>query len=363
MSKALTRSDKTKVYEYERSNLYEYEEASEKIRPLALVLFAGKEFVSDIICFGQSLKGSYRRNQERVQRVFSHVGVIVDKNIMPGIRNTLPGRHYVLESTASGKLVSEVVDCESMKGVLGVQIRDFEWVCATYNGVIAVANLQDNPFDPIEGESVEENQQRIGMLRECLSKFHSEHYHQMYQINILRLISALFPAFRGLKVCFPMSKKWVFCSELVAMLYSAVGIIKKCVQPDNVVPMNFLIKDEVLDAEVPDDLFKQVFYIRTLQLHKELSKRKRLRIGKEQDFFKKNGRIPTPQERSPKKFPLLGAPPKNKKSPPLKKRKGSIRDSSSSCSEEEGEEERRDLIADKPFEIDRSHKHKTKSKW
>ena len=165
MSKALTRSDKTKVYEYERSNLYEYEEASEKIRPLALVLFAGKEFVSDIICFGQSLKGSYRRNQERVQRVFSHVGVIVDKNIMPGIRNTLPGRHYVLESTASGKLVSEVVDCESMKGVLGVQIRDFEWVCATYNGVIAVANLQDNPFDPIEGESVEENQQRIGMLR------------------------------------------------------------------------------------------------------------------------------------------------------------------------------------------------------
>lgn len=256
-----------------------YPDVLPHIKPLAIVFFSGKEAISSLIRLGEALEQAIRNKS--ATRIFSHVGVILTTDIMPSIERAVPGRLYIMESTASGKFISEAKDVESGKGVLGVQIRDFEHVCAEYNGIVAVANLANNPCDKRANETAVEFNDRMQTLRATLDVFHTDYYHRRYQINILRLMAALVPAFRFLRVLFPMSEKWIFCSELVALLYREIGLIHTGVEAKNVVPMDFIVEDG--DNQVPADLFEMpMMYIRTLALEAELHKKEKVRVRMEQ---------------------------------------------------------------------------------
>lgn len=217
--------------------IYDYDKAKTKIRPLALVMFAGNEIVSTLIRMGEYTEERLRG--EQTSRIFSHCGVIVTKNEMPNIKNARDDELYVLESTASGWIASDkVVDVESRKGVLGVQIRNFRHVCSTYNGVIAVANLKDSPIDRKDDETTDQYETRIANIKDCLSRFHTETRHRMYQINIMKLMSALVPMMRKFKWLFTCTNNdWLFCSQLVALFYKSIQVLPDDVNSANVIPM------------------------------------------------------------------------------------------------------------------------------
>src|ERR1700678_2699757 len=109
----------TPEWDRRSAHVFDYEEARSRIRPLAIVFFSGNEAVSALIRMGEALEETLR--QKSAARIFSHVGVIVTTDVMPGIRNAQPGKLYIMESTASGKFISEATDVESGKGVFGVQ--------------------------------------------------------------------------------------------------------------------------------------------------------------------------------------------------------------------------------------------------
>ena len=282
-----------------------YAQAKDHIKPLAIVFFSGNEAVSALIRLGEALEQALRNKS--AARIFSHVGVIVTSDIMPSIKNAVPGKLYIMESTASGKFISEAMDVESGKGVLGVQIRDFEYVCAVYSGVVAVANLAKNPFDRLPEELDHTYDERITHLRHELDTFHKDHYHRHYQVNVLRLMSALIPAFRGLRILFPMSKKWIFCSELVALLYRSVGILHAGVTAENVVPMDFIVDDG--DGEIPSDLFSApMCYIKTLVLEKEMYDKEKIKLRMEQAAIQRlNSLTTTDNIKKRKSVPVTAA--------------------------------------------------------
>ena len=58
--------------------------------------------------------------------------------------------------------------------------------------------------------------------------------------------------------------KWLFCSELVAMIYKKLGLFPPNVEPKNVVPMDFIGYDVDLPAGggIPV-IVEKLIYVRT----------------------------------------------------------------------------------------------------
>jgi len=230
-----------------------YKEIESEIEPLDLLMFRGGDFVSKTIRF---LEKKMLGNGS-----FSHVGIVVTRELMPWLKMLQPGEKYVWESTMSipiGGFVEDVPDVESGKGKFGVQIRFLEDVIDSYTNresgsLVAWAPLKDNPW------KTKENQKSI--IRK-VRKLHKEVGCRTYELNFLELAASLFPPLR----IFRKKTKWVedigfgilrsfdivegdsedegdsfyFCSELVAYVYKKLDIISVSVNPQEVVPMDFL---------------------------------------------------------------------------------------------------------------------------
>ena len=65
----------------------------------------------------------------------------------------------------------------------------------------------------------------------------------MYEVNILNLFFAMFPGLRKFKFSVYDDDRFMFCSELVGIIYREFGIIPKNANPTDIVPSDFLVKD------------------------------------------------------------------------------------------------------------------------
>ena len=123
-----------------------YDEIENKLQPLDLLMFRGGDFVS----------ASIRYLEEKMlgNGSFSHVGIVVTRELMPWLKVLEYGEKYVWESTMSipiGGFVEDVPDVESGKGRFGVQIRVLEDVVESYTNtesgaLVAWVPLKDNPW-------------------------------------------------------------------------------------------------------------------------------------------------------------------------------------------------------------------------
>jgi hypothetical protein len=213
-----------------------YSHFRSSLKPLDLVLFSGGDFVSGFIKYIE--KKSVRKSPPG--QIFSHVGIIVTSDILDHPQ-VLPGKIYILESTMSGKLGQHVYSIgREGKPFLGVQLRDFDALLPAYdqpnNTAIAIAPLQKNISDP--------------KIKETFTHLFNQVNGIKYDVNFLSLLASAVPRLRverdmtekllGTTTVDSDKPGWLFCSELVALVYRKLGIFPDTVNPENVLPMDFL---------------------------------------------------------------------------------------------------------------------------
>jgi hypothetical protein len=199
--------------------------------------------------------------------------MVVTSDILPSYRGfqLVPGRIYVFESTFSYK-IPKIIDASpnvvTGKGKFGVQLRDLEELMPTYltSAVTKIAwcRLLNNPYLPREGETpLSLEVRRKAMALQFRTLFH-KYQGRSYQMSMVSLLGAMFPALRCLRTAQDavysalgkvlkkcgMSRSrtgpagWQFCSELVANIYQAYGIIPDSLNPEDVLPIDFFGYDE-----------------------------------------------------------------------------------------------------------------------
>ena len=271
-----------------------YSTIKDKFKPLDMILFKGTDVFSDTICIVSQAATS--------DGDFSHCGLLVNKDLLPTVPQLQPDKWYVWESTFSavggflGKFGDGVPDIETNKGRLGVQIRDFEEVVTGYTpngGKVAWAPLIKNPWDT----------QSHRDLADQVSAIHDVVGNRRYDLNCCGLLATVIPCLRvprdvfnyidswpvkayvswettlsaaeqqkindfydnqcgvrpsglkshstpqtiGSKIGLAINNNtisgWLFCSELVALVYQEIGLISESIDPQNVIPVDFLGKD------------------------------------------------------------------------------------------------------------------------
>jgi len=215
-----------------------YHQLKAQIRPFDLILFRGSDFVSD------SIRKLQKKQLGKGADTFSHAGVIVTTEVLSH-PNMVPGKLYIFESTMSGKLGGGVKNINN-ETWLGSQIRDFDDVMETYDNhkktAIAWLKLKSNPLD----------NQPLDVIREKMAYFFGKYNHILYEVNISNLFMALFPKLRFCRC--GSQQKQLFCSEVVALLYKKFGVLPEECVPTNVVPADFIVKDE--DKQVDCNLWE-----------------------------------------------------------------------------------------------------------
>ncbi|CAH6419023.1 Hypothetical protein HVR_LOCUS211 [uncultured virus] len=258
-----------------------YEDIKDKIRPFDVLAFRGGDLISNFI--------STLESYEVGIGAFSHVGMAVTADILPfcvvnGKEFHLkPGRVYVFESTFTYEIpgiMDSVPDVTTDHGKLGVQLRDLEEVIPVYitdkTTKIAWCKLKNNPLDHLPEESDEQFKIRQAVITERFKGLFAEYDGRMYEIDLVSLFGAMFPAIRplrtirddiyntlysvlnfvGLANVQSGPAGWQFCSELVSNIYQAYDVIPKTVNTKNVLPVDFFGYDrDGLPALVEEPVF------------------------------------------------------------------------------------------------------------
>jgi len=205
---------------------------------LDLVLFKGDDFISRSIRCVEDLS---RGNSD-----FSHCGIIVSKRLL-NIQELEPEKLYVLESTTARD--PESVNVVTGKPKFGVQIREFEALKTSYlkesGSKIAICKLIDNPFSSNPDRTKRE-----------FVKIYNKYANSLYELNIFALLGTFIPCMirprnfldrmviHGEKILFKqMEIETVFCSELVCIIYSGLGIITGSPDPETIMPVDFLDRE------------------------------------------------------------------------------------------------------------------------
>jgi hypothetical protein len=207
-----------------------------------IIFFRGNEFVSNLI---SKLEKKICGNGD-----FTHVGMVIMCTSFPEghpYYNT-NGIPYVIESTQSGYLGDGAYNLNG-DSFLGVQVRNLDIVMEKYDSnpktAIAWGKLQHN----IDGD-----------ISHIIRKYDGIRYN----INIVDLLAASFKPLRILRKFFKFARKWKFCSEVVTDLYKEFGILNNNVTSYNVLPCDFLPKENNTtfdtDGEIPI-LFTEIINI------------------------------------------------------------------------------------------------------
>lgn len=241
-----------------------YHEISKILKPFDIVLFSGAELVSSTIKLVQATQTNDEK--EKKYGLWSHVGVVVNTAVMD-INNGKEGEWYVLEITASGALLmDETIDMMTNTGGIKVQVRNLQDVVKTYGGNVGHVALCENPIVKSVKETIEEHEKRILEIKKIVNNFYNKHKDKSYQYNPIQLFSSVFSFLRPSRKVFPISKHWIMCSQLCAMLYQDLKILPQNLKSENVIPTDFVFqdKDEIgipynLFQKPPNQIIKQIF--------------------------------------------------------------------------------------------------------
>lgn len=234
---------------------YHYENLKDRMIPLDIILFSGSDFVSKMIQFLQKKKLG--------KGIISHVGIVINKELMPHIEGMEKDKLYIWESTSSVELplVADTVPDISGKGKFGIQIRDLQEVIIGYNhqekASVYWGKLRNNPWRKKDNEHIDEYKKRRKKIKWLIKECHEIYGKSHYDASVLDLLSSLYPTLRPLR----NMKLWIlkkitnkrkrdvckskfFCSEFIAILYKTLEIIPNYINPSNVVPVDFLGYDK-----------------------------------------------------------------------------------------------------------------------
>lgn len=233
-----------------------YADIESKIRAFDLLSFKSDGILGNII--------STVEKEKLGDGSCTHVGIAVTSEILDN-HGLIPGKVYVFESTSSIGPGEQVLDFINKRGVMGVQLRDFELVIPNYiadtKSTIAWCKLIKNPLDKLEDESDDEYATRVSGIKTHFKQMFEYYHGRLYEMDALGLAGATFPKLRKyrdmrdnifdkINNILHIVKKdktishWQFCSELVANIYVEFGIFSKEVDARNVIPSDFFGVDE-----------------------------------------------------------------------------------------------------------------------
>jgi len=200
-----------------------------------IIFFRGAEGVSSFISWIQK-----KLHGNGAQR-FTHVGMIIRGEDFPfGSPFYAPDKIYVFESTQSGSL-GDGTENVHFKSILGVQLRNLDRVAETYdagpNSKMAWGKMREEIRPP-------PTMKRAELLLIMIRKYQG----LRYDASFIDLTASLFKFMRGIRSvknsimsCGSCNQKnWIFCSELVANIYKDFNLLPVFVNPENVLPCDFL---------------------------------------------------------------------------------------------------------------------------
>ena len=217
---------------------YSYDIARVIASPGDLVLFAGSDFVSSLI---RHLENKLAHVPKRgiAAGAFSHVGIVVTSEILDH-PNVHPGKLYVWESTMGGKLGCGVKDVDG-NTFFGTQLRDLDELAPRYlkskKSKIAIGRLIKNPLSGIV--DLEDR----GYIKEVFTRIFNRYNAIPYDINPFSLLGSALPPLRDVRDASEdvlHTKRWMFCSEMVAQVYKDLGVLPGSLDARDVIPMDFL---------------------------------------------------------------------------------------------------------------------------
>lgn len=228
-----------------------YAEIRSKLRPFDLILFKGDALFSKGVVILEHFGNNYSNSGE-----FTHTGIVVTSEILDR-DNIIPGKIYILESTIGGTMGHGIKDIDG-KTVLGVQIRDLDLVIPSSdesnNTIVACGKLLQNPLDTMSKNEVKQR----------FTQFCDKYVGKSYDSNPYSLLSSVFPSLRKYRDYIEKlsgTQEWLFCSEVVALIYKIFGIY-----PDNVNEKDVLPRDLIRPWQDVDTLPKiigELIYITT----------------------------------------------------------------------------------------------------
>lgn len=208
-----------------------------RIQPLDIIFFRGTDFVSGFI--------SYLERIQTGSGDYTHVGLVINSESCPFIKELEKGKWYIWESVLS---TSEAPDLITQKPRLGVQIRDLELVAHKYSGTVSWGRLLNNPWLFSQEKVIRK-----------LKKVYCQVGQSRYNCSPINLSRAVFPKLRyhpGTATLGNLNSKtkWLFCSELVATVYVKLGILH--IDPATVLPIDFLGFDQDGMKRMVGDLYQ-----------------------------------------------------------------------------------------------------------
>lgn len=224
-------------------------------QPFDLLGFRDMGILGKIVTLGEKLEIGVAQ--------FSHVGIVITAEVLDH-PNLDPKKIYVFESTTSLAVpgADTPPDALTGHGYLGVQLRELPEVIASYEedgaSKVALCRLRNNPWN---------EKAHRPTLRTTFTRLFKTYYHAFYEMSAITMAASLFPELRSVRkarheligqigeklekwgFATPINpNKWQFCSELVARTYQAIGMLPLTIEPENVVPIDFLVDG---DSEVP----------------------------------------------------------------------------------------------------------------
>jgi hypothetical protein len=241
-----------------------YSEIRGKLRTYDTILFRGSDLVSNAIAqVEKKLTGSGD---------FTHSGLVIRLRDLPreswirekyeltraslaandGVSTNDPADAvFVFESTGSGGLSDGVPAFTDNSSHLGVQLRDLDKVVVAYDSA-PQARMAWLPLRVLDRDVVTDPWKLQAVLDKYLG--------MSYDASVIDLGAAAVPCLRCIRdnvvfkfvrdaiyTCFCCGAKpseWLFCSELVAKVYVDIGAFPKTVNPQNVMPTDFLPETE-----------------------------------------------------------------------------------------------------------------------
>jgi len=214
------------------------------VKPLDLIVFRGGDFVSNVI---RKMEGHQTGRDD-----ISHVEMAITREWCSKIKPV----HLILDhdnnilswgSTLSGRLNDGVTNLETGTATFGVQIRSLhDLVTASLRDPAAnvgICHLLTNPTVRRPGEPEENYNVRVKLVKWQLATAYEKYMGRTYDANPISLFAAMFPELRPVRDVVTDSD-WLFCSELIALIYETIGIISPNVDARNVLPVDFLGGDE-----------------------------------------------------------------------------------------------------------------------
>jgi len=202
-----------------------------QLRTFDMIFFRGQELISSIISYTQ------KKIHGKGACLFTHVGMVICARDLP-VYSPLyhPSKIYIFESTQSGSVGDGSYNLNN-RSKLGVQLRDLDSVAETYDSnpksLMAWAPLIDG-YRPLMDTKTSEK------LLSIIRKYNGIRY----DCSIIDLASAMFKIFRPIRYIARKIRKycndWQFCSELCCNILREFDIISKDINPENVLPCDFL---------------------------------------------------------------------------------------------------------------------------